>query len=124
MHSQQNIKKQKRTAVFAAASDPIQYVPPRKKNRSNSPTFVPVMGMRLWGNRAIRRYRRTGVIREQVREKLVSLFHYGKNVINSQAFINRTQIRQALHCTLPELIWSLSAVTTLCPTVPTERSAI
>jgi hypothetical protein len=57
------------------------------------PKFVPVMDMRLWGNRAIRRYRRTGVMREQIREKLVSLSHYGKNVINFQAFINGTQIR-------------------------------
>lgn len=43
-----------RAAVFAPASDPIQYVPPRKKRkrerereRSNSPKFVPVKDIRL-----------------------------------------------------------------------------
>jgi hypothetical protein len=34
-------------------------------------------------------------MREQIREKLVSLFHYGKNLINFQAFINGTQIRDS-----------------------------
>jgi hypothetical protein len=53
---------------------------------------VPVVDKRL-GETEIRRYRQTGVLREQIREKLVNLLHYGKNVINFQVFTNGTEIR-------------------------------